>query len=428
MTRWSPEKEAILVEALNWLDSDSMRTAAGATGEFNLSRSLIRRRRAATSPPPPRVPLNLKLIQAEETSLLDTIFYLDNFNLSPSKKWITNMANIIIKERSSSQNPSPNYVGPRWVDNFLKRHNLSINKTKNRDKKRTEAEDHNTIEKYFNLLQEAIAEHGITPDNIWNMDETGFMIGHSSGGCIVTQRRKYASKRAVPLNRELATAIEAISATGDFVKAPFLVVASKLHLARWYRDPKLPDNGRIAITESGYSNDYVALEWLKFFEEQTRQRGSSIKRLLIIDGHSSHETNEFLQYAKDHNIVLFGLPPHCTHLLQPLDVVIFFPFKHFYSEAINKLIMGGIDEIQKLEFLAIINHVRQQTMKEKSIKSAFRKTGIWPYFPDIILEQIRELHPEQFEAEEEFLTPPPLSACQSAFLIAFSHPVLSTNN
>ncbi|OAQ98739.1 hypothetical protein LLEC1_08158 [Akanthomyces lecanii] len=161
------------------------------------------------------------------------------------------MANRIIKARSSSRNVSPNYVETRWVDHFLRRHHLTVNRAKIRQKERQEAEDYDTIHNYFNALKDAIKNHGITPQNLWNMDETGFVINHAEGGCIVTRRKKYASKKGIPTNRELATVIEAVSAAGDYIKAPFMILKAKMHLGQWYSVPDLPDAGRIAVTDSG---------------------------------------------------------------------------------------------------------------------------------------------------------------------------------
>ena len=36
---------------------------------------------------------------------------------------------------------------------------------------------------------------------------------------------------------------------------------------------------------------------------------------------------EFIQYARDNNIIVLGYPPHCTHALQGLDVVCFVKMK-----------------------------------------------------------------------------------------------------
>ena len=57
--------------------------------------------------------------------------------------------------------------------------------------------------------------------------------------------------------------------------------------------------------------------------------------MLIMDGYGSHMTYEFFTYAKRNQIELFRLPPHSTHLTQPLDVGCFQPFKHYHSEGID---------------------------------------------------------------------------------------------
>jgi len=49
---------------------------------------------------------------------------------------------------------------------------------------------------------------------------------------------------------------------------------------------------------------------------------------MILDSHTSHTTLELRLMAAQYNIHLFALPSHLTHVLQPLDVGIFQPYKH----------------------------------------------------------------------------------------------------
>jgi DDE superfamily endonuclease len=58
-------------------------------------------------------------------------------------------------------------------------------------------------------------------------------------------------------------------------------------------------------------------------------------RLLLLDGFSAHIEYDFVEFALYNHIILFTLPPHLTHFLQPLNVVCFQPLKHYYKEAIN---------------------------------------------------------------------------------------------
>ena len=58
-------------------------------------------------------------------------------------------------------------------------------------------------------------------------------------------------------------------------------------------------------------------------------------RLLILDGHGSHLTPEFLEHCDANRILLMVLPPHSTHSLQPLDIVLFAPLSRHYTEELT---------------------------------------------------------------------------------------------
>ena len=61
----------------------------------------------------------------------------------------------------------------------------------------------------------------------------------------------------------------------------------------------------------------IGREWIEHeFDPPTRNVAQGCPRLLIVDGHSSHFTQESLEYAKDHDIHVLCLPPHTTHTLQ----------------------------------------------------------------------------------------------------------------
>jgi hypothetical protein len=45
------------------------------------------------------------------------------------------------------------------------------------------------------------------------------------------------------------------------------------------------------------------------------------------------------------------MPPHSSHLLQPLDVGIFSPLKHAYKDEISALAAVHVEKIDKPDFL-----------------------------------------------------------------------------
>jgi hypothetical protein len=89
------------------------------------------------------------------------------------------------------------------------------------DSNRHAFEDVDRVIYYFQRLKEVIEREGITPGDIWSMDETGLRIGISKDQFIVIKRKR-AHLFSMPENRESATAIEVISADGRHIPA-FLI-------------------------------------------------------------------------------------------------------------------------------------------------------------------------------------------------------------
>ncbi|RKF64365.1 hypothetical protein GcM3_133033 [Golovinomyces cichoracearum] len=79
----------------------------------------------------------------------------------------------------------------------------------------------------------------------------------------------------------------------------------------------------MAATESGYTNNWLSFKCLEHWEENSRPDDPEEWQLLIMDGHCSHLTYEFIGHCWKHKVLPFLLPPHSIYLLQPLDGVPF---------------------------------------------------------------------------------------------------------
>ncbi|KJZ69758.1 hypothetical protein HIM_10841 [Hirsutella minnesotensis 3608] len=324
---------------------------------------------------------------------------LDRINLPTRKAFIRDTANYILRARASrAEQADPPTVGKKWVDRFIKRHKYDIVPSHVLDANRQASEDPEAINAWFLKYKAVVAEHGIVADDIWNMDETGFQIGVGKDQMVVTKRRR-AHYFSLPTNRESATAVEAISATGRVIPV-FLILSGTMHMANWYRLEELDKDTVIGTSPTGYSNDELSMAWIQHFEAYTKKGAVGSKRLLLMDGYGSHCTREFIQYCDDSSIVPFGFPPHSTHLLQPLDVVMFQPLKHYHAEALDLIVRDGCANITKIEFLSVIQEVRRKAFREDSILSAFKKSGLVPYDPLVVMRRIQE-------RQERALTPPP---------------------
>ena len=122
--------------------------------------------------------------------------------------------------------------------------------------------------------------------------------------------------------------------------------------------------------------------------------------MLIFDGRGSHLTQEFLDFCWQYRIRPFQLPSHTTYLLQPLDVGVFQSLKH--KKEVRKQVFLGAKEISRTDFFAFFQWFHDKTFKNPRIyKSAFRKTGLIPLNPQLVLSKLKG-----YQALQRPKTPP----------------------
>jgi hypothetical protein len=148
-----------------------------------------------------------------------------------------------------------------------------------------------------------------------------------------------------------------------------VILSGKLHQASWYRD--LPNDWVVAVSDNGWTTDELGVEWVKHFNRHTASCTRGVYRLLILDGHSSHATLEFDQYCTANNIITLCMPPHTSHLLQPLDVGCFAPLKRAYGHEIQELARQGVYHVDKVDFLTIYTQIRPTVLTQQNIQAGF---------------------------------------------------------
>jgi hypothetical protein len=294
------------------------------------------------------------------------------------------MANTILQTKNLAK---PQKVGINWVANFVKRHpELSSVYNRKFDIQRAEVEDPKLISLWFKLVGDTIAKYGVIEDDIFNFDETGFQMGViSTSKVITTSDRKGRPRTNQPGNRKWVTTIEAINAKGWAIP-PFIIFDGKLHQSTWYQTG-IPPTWRIALSDNGWTNDKLGLEWIQHFHENTKYCKGKW-RLLIFDGHGSHQTAEFRDFCLQNYILTLCMPAHTSHILQPLDVSCFGPLKKAYGSQIENKMRLGINHITKEEFLPTFHTAHRQVMTMENITSGFKATGLAPFDPQIVLDDL----------------------------------------
>lgn len=145
---------------------------------------------------------------------------------------------------------------------------------------------------------------------------------------------------------------------------------------------------------------------MKNFDKETKDKVEDGEyRLLLVDGHNSHHTVDFLLYAREHLIVVLCYIPHSTHIFQGLDVVIFSPLKKYIGEERDKWLREHAAAMDKNNFLAIYGRAHVRALTVDNIKVAFKKTGVWPFNPNVVTEEM--LAPSKETSCEAKLPIPP---------------------
>ena len=106
-------------------------------------------------------------------------------------------------------------------------------------------------------------------------------------------------------------------------------------------------------------------------------------------------------------VILFVLPPHTSHLLQPLDVGVFGPFKtYYYSECSNFPCQNIGRVITRYDMAGIACKAYIKATTPQNIQSAFRKTGIFPFKKDAV-------EPQNLYSAESFRSENPIEKVKS---------------
>src|SRR5579859_1030325 len=115
--------------------------------------------------------------------------------------------------------------------------------------------------------------------------------------------------------------------------------------------PNVPKDWKFSCNSKRWTSSYHGLEWLVQHFDPHSKLCLNEYRLLLCDGHDSHISAEFIAFTIGNNIEVVLLPPHSSHLLQPLDVAVFGPLKTAISSRLHRLISTGVHRLLKVEWL-----------------------------------------------------------------------------
>jgi 4-hydroxybenzoate polyprenyltransferase len=174
------------------------------------------------------------------------------------------------------------------------------------------------------------------------------------------------------LSRSWTSIIECVSATGVAL-SPLVIFKAKSIQDQWFKDQFLEKHPtwQVAFSENGWTSNDIALKWLeKIFLPETDPQDPSQARLLIIDGHGSHTTNEFIIECFLNNVFLLFLLAYTSHIIQPLDLGCFSSLKAAYCRFVGNFVaLTDETKLGKARFLEFYAEAHEIAFCKSNIQS-----------------------------------------------------------
>ncbi|XP_016101577.1 uncharacterized protein [Sinocyclocheilus grahami] len=225
--------------------------------------------------------------------------------------------------------------------------------------------------------------HNFTPNDIWNMDETGVTTVQAPEKIIATKGIRQIGAMTSGERGKLVTIAVAINALGNSIP-PFFVFPRKRFYSHFIHEGPPASAG--AANGSGWMQAEEFLQFLLHFANHTKPSLDS-KVLLLLDNHVSHLSVPAMNFCRERGIVLLTFPPHCTHKLCPLDRTVLRSFKGRVNTHLDHWMKAHPDQNATIYDLpGIVAKALPQAATPENIMSGFRCTGIWPYSPDVFGE------------------------------------------
>ncbi|KZP12808.1 CENP-B protein, partial [Athelia psychrophila] len=219
----------------------------------------------------------------------------------------------------------------------------------------------------------------------WGADEIGIEMGYTPKRRVVGPRGQKIQHDQGDANREMVTVMNTICADGTYLK-PTVVYKGKNFLSRWGKQNN-PLEAILAVSDNGWFDNELGVEYIRDFDHQTRD-GTDDVRFLVVDGHSSHISDGFLDYVREaQDIELACYIPHSTHIYQGLDVGIHGPLKTYFGQERNKLKEEG-QVVTKDNFIEVYSKAHVKAMTPENIRAVFRKTGIHPFDRSVVTDEM----------------------------------------
>ncbi|XP_042897244.1 jerky protein homolog [Parasteatoda tepidariorum] len=215
-----------------------------------------------------------------------------------------------------------------WLRNFKFRHGIrKLGVTGE-----TLSANQNSAEKYKDKFEKIVADNDLTPEQIYNADETGLLWR-----CLPTSTLAGGGEKAakgLKKNKDRLTVLLCANASGNHRVTPFVI--GKSAKPRTFKNvthsPVQYDAQSNAWMTAALFKDWFFHHFVPEVKESFKSLGlpDGTKAILLLDNCKAHPPVDELVSG---NIVATLLPPNITSLIQPMDQGVIQNFKCFYGRS-----------------------------------------------------------------------------------------------
>ena len=293
--------------------------------------------------------------------------------------------------------PLKKCAGRSWLKGFLARYpQLKKKVSQNLSIARAIGANPTQVGNFFNHYRRWIHQWGLEcqPNHIWNVDECGISDVPQTQKVIglVGERPFQTVSGEKPVNTTLLTYVSA----GGLHVPPMVIFKASRVKPEWRE--YAPSGYAVHASESGYISTKLFADYGEKFVQFLRESNlmtPGIKHVVLLDLHKSHLFNSsYMEYMQANNIEVCSFPPHCTHILQPLDDLPYAMLKRkFQKELISFNLQVAGEKLSKQQFFRVLIPAFSGAFQPEVIRKGFHNTGIYPLNQDA--PKLKQLGPSQ---------------------------------
>lgn len=326
------------------------------------------------------------LTDEEEAELVKFIVRCSEIGYSKTKSDILS----IVQQKCTKQGLQVT-VSKGWWESFRHRHpQLTIRAAEGLTVPRVRAFDDVVMGRYYDMLETTLRDNNLwnSPSQIFNCDETGMPLNPGTAKVAAMKGAKHPYQ-VTGGSKSNITVLACASAAGYAL--PPMVIFDRKTLRIELTVGEVPGTF-YGLSDSGWMDSELFQQW--FACHFLKHAPSARPLLLLLDGHSSHYQPEFVKMAAKAQVIIFCLPPHTTHVAQPLDNGPFGALKAHWKEACREyMVQNPYKSVTRYEFCQVFSKAYARAMTIRTITESFRTTGVYPFNRDALTPPKQEGEP-----------------------------------